>query len=110
MAEVRANTIRWQILGDILTERERQLEQEGWDDAHDSQHDNEELARAAACYAWPGSRVATGSDAARAAAWPWDECWDKRNKHSRRRQLVIAAALIMAELERVAHVREKPNE
>lgn len=34
-------------------------------------------------------------------AWPWESKWDKRKKHGRRRQLIIAAALIVAEVERL---------
>lgn len=33
--------------------------------------------------------------------WPWDVEWDKRKKHDMRRSLVIAGALIAAELDRL---------
>lgn len=37
-------------------------------------------------------------------AWPWDEKWDKRKKHDKIRSLVIAGALIAAELDRLQSV------
>lgn len=104
----------------IRQERERQQSVEGWTREHDSEHDGGELAMAAACYAAPepvyihreaeiGALVNSGDRGDRRLrragyyhAWPWDEEWDKRNKHDRQRQLVIAGALIVAELDRLA--------
>lgn len=37
----------------IADERNRQIQEEGWTSSHDEQHKNEELARAAMCYAMP---------------------------------------------------------
>jgi hypothetical protein len=37
----------------IAKERQRQIDAEGYDAAHDDEHDDEELAIAAACYAMP---------------------------------------------------------
>lgn len=38
----------------IASERQRQIEQEGWTTEHDDTHADGEMARAAACYAWAG--------------------------------------------------------
>ena len=37
----------------IAAERQRQVDVEGWTPAHDDEHDEGELAIAAACYAAP---------------------------------------------------------
>ena len=36
---------------DVMAERRRQIESEGWTEEHDDKHVNRELSRAAACYA-----------------------------------------------------------
>lgn len=74
---------------EILNERRRQIEVEGWTPEHDDEHEGGELAHAAACYARGSS-----SD------WPWDMSWWKPGRDYRRR-LVKAAALIIAEIERL---------
>ena len=90
----------------IARERQRQISAEGWTPDHDAEHDHGELAIAAACYAVEGTDAEVrypyfdaGDDD---RGWPWDADWDKRKKHDRARQLVIAGALIVAELERIA--------
>lgn len=92
---------------DVLAERQRQISVEGWDDTHDDCNDKSELAQAAACYALSG----TPADEAvfihgrwkdpRDLFWPWtwDRSWWKPT--NRRRDLVKAGALILAEIERL---------
>jgi len=86
----------------ILQERQRQIDQEGFDLEHDKEHDAGELARAAACYAASAGGVSevlnkwVGGE-----LWPWAPEWDKRKEHSKIRQLEIAGALIVAELDRL---------
>ena len=110
---------------DIARERERQMRREGWDARHDDEHQQGELALAAACYAtgrptkvriefvppcscrsvdecYHWTPVKRWRD-----AWPWDKKWDKREKHDRRRQLVIAGALIAAEIDRLDRERRR---
>lgn len=85
---------------DVLAERERQISAEGWTPEDDDAYQNEDLAKAAACYAMPTQ--ATGFVAKREmppAAWPWAAKWWKPT--NRRRDLVKAAALILAEIERL---------
>ena len=104
----------------IAAERKRQVKSEGWTLEHDDSHDSGQMALAAACYAsgYPtkvrieklenncGCREAScghfGFFVKRwVNAWPWDAEWDKRSKHERKRQLVIAGALIAAEIDRL---------
>lgn len=91
---------RQTVLEDIATERRRQIEAEGWLPAHDDLHDAGKLASAAACYAAVSSSLImdypTGEPP---PAWPWADEWWKPT--TPRRNLVKAAALIVAEIERI---------
>lgn len=85
---------------DVLAERKRQIDKEGWTLEHDDSHVTEfgepEIAIAAACYAMAG--VLKDSDIV-STWWPWDVAsWKPTNP---RRNLIKAAALILAEIERL---------
>jgi hypothetical protein len=80
---------------DVLAERERQISTKGWTPEHDDVHDTGELARAAACYADPRIAFFTVGGY---FVWPWDSTWWKPS--DRRRNLIKAGALILAEVER----------
>ena len=105
---------------DVLLERRRQVEVEGWTAEHDDAHRNGEMAKAAACYAIAGGsddftrhgrnpkdppnvKLLRQYEAYRFTLlrelWPWDWSWWK--PRDRRRDLVRAAALIIAEIERL---------
>ncbi len=93
------------VLAMVARERLRQVEVEGFTAAHDDQvNANGELARAAAAYAVPDIVQHFGCRdddyGTQDELWPWDDAWDKREKHNRFRQLEIACALLIAELER----------
>jgi hypothetical protein len=80
---------------DVLTERQRQKDVEGWTTAHDDAYSKNELQRAAMCYL-----MLPASDASLPhALWPWDFKW--WNPTTYRRNLVKAGALILAEIERL---------
>lgn len=83
---------------DVLAERRRQVEAERWSPAHDDTHTNGEMAIAAACYALSASGW---SQDALSEIWPkgWGVRWLKPK--TSRRDLVRAAALIVAEIERL---------
>lgn len=110
------------VIEEIADERARQIGEEDWQPEHDAEHHSDEsLALVAALYASPielfkiesGPRYMHAID-----PWPWkrEQVYhrygedfdpvikvndgDKRNKHDRRKRLVIAAALIVAEIER----------
>lgn len=83
---------------DVLTERRRQIEAEGWSPEHDDEHANGGLALAAACYALSSAGI-KGDDPAQLRFWPWGNDWWRPS--DRRRDLVKAGALILAEIERL---------
>jgi len=84
-------------LNDIAAERKRQIEVEGWTPEHDDEHSGGEMGMAAACYADPSpSKWGAGGVP---IAWPWKSNWWK--PRDRRRDLVRAGALIVAEIERL---------
>jgi hypothetical protein len=82
-------------LRDVAAERARQIDVEGWTPEHDDEHGRGELARAAVCYVAP--LIPTGRKVP--FDWPWDTGWWKPK--NRRHNLVRAAALIVAEIERL---------
>ena len=104
----------------IAEERQRQIDKEGWTAEHDDTHDEGELAIAAICYASPVP-IFIKEEHERSIGfidpWPWFDtvevtrygdglttqvpAWDKRKKHSKLRKLVIAGALIAAEIDRL---------
>ncbi len=89
---------------EIVAERHRQLRQEGWSATHDDEHVDGSLATAAACYAaWEpiyGYSPLSGMHRY-IEMWPWQDIDDKREKHTRRRRCIIAAALLVAEIQRL---------
>ena len=84
---------------DVLAERERQISQEGWTPEHDDGHRNGQMADAAACYA--------STKHIDHLLWPWSREWLKPS--DRRRNLVKAGALILAEIERLDRASYSAN-
>lgn len=91
---------------DVITERRRQVEAEGWHPAHDDAHRQGEIAGAAACYAMhdlsftiPNTKLGHTVAMLVKDLWPWAASWWK--PADRRRNLIKAAALIVAEIERI---------
>lgn len=89
------------VVSDIREERARQVAVEGWTPAHDDQHTGGDLAAAAAAYAFSAYTATTPRYLAAdpSGFWPWDVSWWK--PRGARRDLVRAAALIVAEIERL---------
>lgn len=92
------------VIDEIAAERRRQIDVEGWSPEHDDEHKNGSLACAAGCYAIhaglpEAARVPKGYAP---MDWPWDATWWKPK--DRRRDLIRAAALIVAEVERLDRV------
>lgn len=95
----------------VVAERRRQIEVEGWTGEHDDTHQRGELAQAAACYAQPEPIYEPRLTVP--VGWPWAAEWWKPASHNprtraldhtgvgRRRDLVRAGALILAEIERL---------
>lgn len=91
---------------DVLAERRRQVEAEGWTLQHDDEHPAGDLAAAASAYALfasdelnPKSLGACEYDQVAPFMWPFHIKWWKPNLV--RRALVKAAALLLAEIERL---------
>jgi hypothetical protein len=79
---------------DVLDERNRQIHDEGWTTEHDDQYAKGELAQAAVCYARGDAWL-----------WPWSRDWWKPKDE--RANLVRAAALLIAEIERLDRARDR---
>lgn len=97
------------VISEIQAERHRQRWDEGWTPEHDDAHDKGEMSTAAACYAL-NAAPERFADGVVPIFWPWAREWWKPK--TRRRDLVRAAALIVAEIERldratVARMAEK---
>ncbi len=94
-------------LRDIAIERLRQQESEGFTTILDDQNVDGELARASACYAIPAGFRRFHPLIDVPLGWPWRGYW-KPTPDDRRRELVKAGALIVAEIERLdrAKLRE----
>jgi hypothetical protein len=109
-----------EIIDEIKKERQRQVDEEGWTLQHDNGHRHGELAIAAGWYALNAPFVgdpdcigdpAHGCHEAHelfaskytAMRWPWSrEWWKPKNTRS---DLIRAAALIIAEIERMDRLR-----
>ena len=88
------------VAAEIVAERDRQQAVEGWTPEHDDAHADGELAEAATCYAassiaWIANRIPSDP----LWNWPWSRAWWKPK--DARRDLIRAAALIVAEIERL---------
>ncbi|MGM7774374.1 hypothetical protein ACS8AQ_23955 [Yersinia enterocolitica] len=95
------------VILEIANERLRQISVEGWTPEHDDQHSSGELAGAAGCYAkhvnarqWCFKNNPDDYQCEpEPSGWPWAaEWWKPKNPRS---DLIRAAALIVAELERL---------
>lgn len=92
---------------DVMNERRRQSEEEGFSPEHDDGHTEGQLPGAGACYAlWDvkhwAARIALKN------FWPWSIDWCKPG--DRRQNLVKAGALIIAEIERLDRAALQPKD
>jgi len=86
---------------DVLAERRRQVEQEGWTPARDDEYVDGQLASAAVAYAQAYTPYLIP------CSWPWTAEWFKPADD--RRNLVKAGALILAEVERLDRATHQPS-
>lgn len=107
----RDHVIRATVLGEIADERRRQVEAEGWTPEHDDEHNTGGMAQAAACYAMAARWWQAGwhpTSLPDHIEWPWARKWWKPK--APRQDLIRAAALIVAEIERLDRAHpSKPN-
>jgi len=98
------------IIAEIAAERARQIAEEGWTPEQDDGYSDGELARAASAYAYAAylpehlRKFVTGiysfhNDGMLRDLWP--RSWSPMKPKDRRRDLIRAAALIVAEIERL---------
>ena len=105
------------VLEEIAAERRRQIEREGYTPEHDDAHDDGAIAMAAAAYAVSGAMTLAKANPEGETAqtyafaimgiapeflWPWSEASYKPK--SVRANYVRAAALLLAEIERLDRV------
>lgn len=95
------------VASEVLNERLRQIDSEDFSHAHDDTHVGGELGMAAICYMLhsqnlPRENLRHCALELLVNLWPWPEHWWK--PRDRRRDLVKAAALILAEIERLDRV------
>jgi hypothetical protein len=97
-------------IADVLEERARQISAKGYDPEHDDTHVNDEIAALAAWYVMPPAArdwntTSTGyGDTLGEAILPG---WNQPGQKDRRRELVIGAALTLAEIERLDRAAAK---
>jgi hypothetical protein len=96
----------WPVIRAVAVERLRQMESEGWSREHDDEHTDGALAIAAACLAVAGTDAHVAypelaDDSERADIWGLVE----KHGHDRQRNLIIATALLVAEIEREMRLR-----
>jgi hypothetical protein len=91
------------VLDEVAEERDRQIQIEGWDAKHDDKHTNGAMASAAAAYALSATRQGNGCDISVTPIVPWPLSWSAKwwKPKSQRRDLIRAAALLVAEIERI---------
>jgi hypothetical protein len=83
----------------VCDERQRQIAEEGYHPDHDDAHVEGELVRAACAYLRHAA-----APAAAIQLWPWESPFRPKGDQ---RNIVIAAALLLAELERLERRRER---
>lgn len=93
------------IAGEIAEERSRQIEGEGFSTVRDDQYVGGDLAKAAACYAISDRMPLPAYGGFIGRLWPWPTHWWKPT--NRRRDLIKAGALIVAEIERIDRAAER---
>jgi hypothetical protein len=90
-------------IADVIAERRRQIVEERWTPKHDDEHAPGDLSAAGACYAMYAAETQLRDELPPCDCppprWPWDRAWWKPN--GVRRALVKAAALLIAEIEKI---------
>ncbi len=112
--------IRSQGLVDVVKERVRQIKEEGWTPEHDDTHTDGAMAAAAATYAYYSSlgekrqqatQYVSGMISILHQIWPASWAWKWwKPKPDLRRNLVVAGALILAEIERIDRAKERDDD
>lgn len=95
-------------IGIVLSERIRQIKHEGWTAEHDAEHIMGEMPAAAISYTCKAIEIVSNDEIdtaeIREQMWPWDADWWKPSDDPIR-NLAKAAALLVAEIDRLLAVR-----
>ena len=92
------------ILIEVASERRRQIVEKGFSSAHDDQHGDRELSKAACWLIDDASEVLYEG-----LIWPWPES-APRQRHAPRQSLIQACALLVAEIERLDRLDVRTTE
>ena len=92
---------------DVAIERSRQITEKGYDQTHDDAHKDGQLTDAAKCYiavavAQQREKENRGINLSELAGWPFEE--PLKQKPTPRENLKIAAALLIAEYDRLGRL------
>lgn len=95
----------------VKAERQKQINKHGYTPEHDDEHTDGSIADAGACYAatiyiWREDPEEPGEVC---PVWPWEAKFFKQEEHDRKQQLIIAAAFINAEYDRIVRAEQKQN-
>ncbi len=91
---IKSEDVRNKFIDEILKERKRQIEKERFSSTYDDRWKNGELAMASAFYALPDETRTSD-------IWPFSDEMCKPTPDNRKRELVKAGALLLAEMERL---------
>lgn len=83
----------------VKAEREKQINKHGYTYEHDDEHIDGSIADAAACFA-----VTKNSSWCLRELYPWEPEYFNKPEKSRKDQLITAAAMLMAEYERLERI------
>lgn len=86
------------VLSDIMQERQRQINEEKFDLSKDDKYVDNELPDAALCYLTAPNRR---NEVVIRNIFPFDITWWKPTPSNRKKELIKAAALVVAEIERI---------
>lgn len=90
----------------VAKERTRQIVEKGYTAEHDDEHTDGSLADAAACFS-SNSDLFRISYVNYVELWPWEPEFFTKRQHDRKQQLIIAAAFINAEYDRIVRAEQK---
>lgn len=96
----------------VAKERIRKIVDKGYTREHDDEHTKGELADAGACYAANNDNLWAFGEYGQTGlkeVWPWDYEFFKKEEHDRKQQLIIAAAFINAEYDRIIRAEQKDS-
>ncbi len=90
----------------VAKERVRQIVEKGYTPEHDDEHTDGSLADAGACYGATEDIFFKGLFLESVPVFPYEIEYFKKEEHDRKQQLIIAAAFINAEYDRIVRAEQ----